>query len=187
MPTYSKLQKVIRDFGLGLQTVNTASDNEQAIRDAYAVEHVEAPDTISFGLTGQDDTGHHNTVYVPRAVAVVTVEPMLTLGGGTSGVQVYFEVSSPTVIKALTRIDTGRYFLACKGLALNDCWGEAHPKVSASAVHRRILVRRKATALTSSTAPGNGFMLYLLERSAVTAKFEAADYSFSFAAFSSTA
>ena len=72
MATYAKLPLMAQDYPLGYQTVNQAADNIEAVRAAFAAEHL-----LGFGggiptlpppPGGAYSTGHHNVATIVRSL-----------------------------------------------------------------------------------------------------------------------
>lgn len=115
MATYAKLPLMAQDYPLGYQTVNQAADNIEAVRAAFAAEHL-----LGFGggiptlpppPGGAYSTGHHNVATIVRSL--VTCTP-LTVAPGVIGLQA--NKSYPRWTPYVTRYGVGTVFISVAGL-----------------------------------------------------------------------
>jgi len=111
--SYSKLQKVITDFGLGFQTVNQLALNIQATATELLVAHGQRVPSLSQILSNAfsfQNLGLHNGGGVPRCTMVAGVYPK------PQGTVASIVWQSNPIITGITRISTGIYFVGVAGL-----------------------------------------------------------------------
>lgn len=171
---FSKLPKVIQDFGLGFQSVNTTQNNEQYVHDTFDAEHWTGK------FTKLHVTGGHNVVTIARSVGAVKVSSFSPVTG-TTQLYYWFEIlSTHGYIKsaALIRYAPGFYFITVGHTDGEVCWCEATPEGDAS--NTRFISTRYS--VQSGGAPVTSIFLRCFELS--SGSFALADYNFSFALFS---
>lgn len=176
---YSKLPRVHTDLGLGIQTVNAAIENEKALRDAYDVQHdVTLAQLIGGGVAGQVP-GRHNHSTIPRGVALIRTASY-TYASGFTFQALWFDIASQTkrIVNA-SRIAQGLFFISTTNLDPTTTWFEV-TAVSSSAV--RLANSRYYALFAGGLA--TGCAVHLFELNSTTGTFEAADYDFSLAIFS---
>jgi hypothetical protein len=111
--SYSKLQQVITDFGLGFQGVNQLAANIIATATQMLVAHGNKAATYYQNLSNVFDfqfLGLHNGGGVPRCTMVAGVYPK------PQGTVAQIVWQSNPIITSFTRISTGIYFAGVSGL-----------------------------------------------------------------------
>lgn len=185
---YSKLPKVIQDFGLGFQSVNQAQENAETLHDALASKHEDRENTfeinvVSFGgrlISGsRAPFGRHEDPLIPRGIAVLKLQTyshtpsysVVTLAGDP--------VSSTGVFSGVKRLTEGLLFVPLAA-APPYTYCEAHPHAGAGTVPRL------ATALFilagTNGAPQTGVLVSL--RALDTGIWSPADYDVMLTVFS---
>jgi|GEM_PF-6440384 len=168
---YSKLPKVIQDFGLGYQTVNQARDNLQFLYDGFAVEHGELD--VGSGsqfekikaLAGrfEDYDGRHDVIEIPRSVffikhvAVAAADPTQTV------YEPVITMHEPGVIIGFRKISTGLFLVSFNGLG-EHAWADA--TAHTNSLTTTDFVHADARVLRSLNGQAiNGVMVRVMEQS----------------------
>lgn len=113
--SYSKIQKVVQDNGIGFRTLNQLAANIQAVPDGLAVDHgtenVAANQKVNGAYTLRYLGGHPGGG-VPRAVVKTLL--YTPFGGGlANGVD---WASNSALVTGVSRFSTGQYFVGVTGL-----------------------------------------------------------------------
>ena len=161
---YSKLPLTIQDFAAGYQTINQLSDNTEAVRDLYDLEHYVPADgdqqsTLKDARNGPILLpGQHDTPKVPRSVGQIIVST------ATSPIGTLYLRSLALTGRVVVAQNTGAvpgmfgvYFIATVPLTMG--WCEAHPFGTSTAP-------RKAEVRASTLSGQPGFIITLMELSA---------------------
>jgi hypothetical protein len=177
MPTYSKLQKLYQDSSIGFRTVNQASDNEHATRDAYDAEHV-VP--LNLATPANDGRGRHDHLTIPKDLVLVTIETVSNFGTGTTFVITpVMTLNSQRLVQQVIRLDVGTYAVICSNVHPSTAWAEVHPVHTSSSE-----IRMGKASQQKSSGLFLGFYVIMYERNSGSGEMEPADMDFVFALFS---
>lgn len=134
---YTKLPKIVTDYSLGYQSINTLSGNFTAQFSAWQAEHGTAEpqydrDRNTIQAPPNQQIGAHSSPAIPRAMVRVMV-PASTFAFPAA------QSSGGPFIGQVWRYGTGLFLVEVTGL--QTWWGRATPAVTSSSTQARVVAR----------------------------------------------
>lgn len=162
---YTKLPLVIQDYGLGLQTINQANDNNRGLKLLYAEKHGDVLGPAAPNPWKQ--RGAHNDVLVCRTAARVQQITIIISATPT------IVASGPGFASAAARVSTGIYFFP---LQLENVWAIVNAEQDDSTPVR--LTKWRYLSPSNSYSQQRGVVVETYELDTGSGTFALAEYDF---------